>query len=156
MLSNLSEALSASTFKFLSIPCLVITLCMLSQPQAANASVHCTVKGTKHNDVLRGTKKRDVICAGAGNDTIYGLGGNDLIYSGAGNDRVYGGDGNDTIQGDSGKDLLQGDKGNDIISGGDNGTAPSKSQFPGVTSGAVSASAKARLRRRLNQIWVFG
>ena len=79
---------------------------------------HCTINGTRGNDIIRGTPGRDVICAGAGNDIVSGRGGNDVILGGSGNDILRGEDGNDRIEGGSGNDILKGGSGNDILKGG--------------------------------------
>jgi len=79
---------------------------------------HCTINGTRGNDIIRGTPGRDVICAGAGNDIVDGRGGNDVILGGSGNDILRGEDGNDRIEGGSGNDILKGGSGNDILKGG--------------------------------------
>jgi RTX calcium-binding nonapeptide repeat (4 copies) len=72
---------------------------------AEPSRAHCTINGTKGDDVLRGTDRRDVICGRGGNDTIYGRGGNDVLYGGPGDDRLVGGRGYDTLDGQEGDDV---------------------------------------------------
>ncbi len=59
--------------------------------------LHCTIVGTKGNDVLRGTAGDDVICGRGGDDVIRGLGGDDVLIGGPGDDILVGGPGNDDI-----------------------------------------------------------
>ncbi|MGO4254853.1 calcium-binding protein [Marmoricola sp. RAF53] len=78
----------------------------------------CTIRGTRHNDVLRGTPRADVICGFGGNDKIYGLGGSDVLVGGAGTDTLYGGSGIDVLLGGRGGDRLYGGPQRDKLVGG--------------------------------------
>lgn len=78
----------------------------------------CTIRGTRHGDVLRGTRRADVICGLGGNDKIYGLGGSDVLIGGRGRDTLYGGRGIDVLLGGGSGDKLYGGPQRDKLVGG--------------------------------------
>jgi RTX calcium-binding nonapeptide repeat (4 copies) len=79
---------------------------------------HCTVTGTRGDDVLRGTRGPDVICGRGGDDVIVGGGSYDVLRGGAGADVLRGGRGVDVLDGGAGHDVLSGSSRRDLVAGG--------------------------------------
>jgi hypothetical protein len=89
-----------------------------SHAAGAVRGVTCTVRGTKHDDVLRGTNASDRICGFGGNDIVLARGGADVVLGGDGSDRAWGGAGDDKLLGGNGLDALLGGLGSDVLFGG--------------------------------------
>jgi hypothetical protein len=101
----------------------------------------CTIRGTRHADVLRGTRHADVICGLGGDDVISARGGDDVVYGDGGSDTVRGGRGADTVYGDAGRDRIGGGRGDDVLAGGpgadDLRGGPGRDHLDGQQGGAT-------------------
>lgn len=77
-----------------------------------------SIRGSRHDDVLRGRAGDDEINGRSGDDVLRGRGGDDELNGGSGDDSLFGGRGDDELNGGSGDDFLSGGRGDDELNGG--------------------------------------